>query len=81
MENDLRNKQRKSYTLMRMSYDLTMAIVILGMALVMLLGDKLNVPVIASFVSNVEPLMRYLFGGLCVVYGIFRLYRAFKRDY
>ena len=81
MENDLRNKQRKSYTLMRMSYDLTMAIVILGMALVMLLGDKLNVPVIGSFVSNVEPLMRFLFGGLCVVYGIFRLYRAFKRDY
>lgn len=66
---------------MRMSYDLTMAILILGMALVMLFGDKFNIPVIAGFISNVEPLMRYLFGGLCVVYGSFRLYRAFKRDY
>ena len=81
MENDFRQKQQKSYTLMRMSYDLTMAILILGMALVMLFGDKFGVPVIAGFVLRVDPLMRYLCGGLCVVYGSFRLYRAFKRDY
>jgi uncharacterized membrane protein len=77
MENDFEVKKRKSYTVMRMTYDLTMALLLLGMAAVMLLAEKLNIEQLAG----VDPLFRYLFGGICLLYGGFRLYRGIKREY
>jgi len=77
MENEYRSKQRKSYNLMRMTKDLTMAGLILAMAVLMLVGNRLGNRSISEFVGNLDPTMRYLFGGLCLLYGGFRLYRAF----
>lgn len=78
MEREYRNSQLKSgQTTMRFVYDITMAILILGMGALLLLGNKLNVTQIIAL----DPLMRYMFAGLCVLYGGFRLYRAIKRDY
>ncbi len=62
---------------MRRIYDFTMAILILGMAVVMLGAKKLNIEELISVDSS----FRYLFGGICLLYGGFRLYRGFKRDY
>mgnify|MGYP007069245099 CR=1 FL=1 len=42
MENEYRDRQRKSYIIMRVIYDLTMAILLLGMAVVMLFAEKLK---------------------------------------
>ena len=78
MENDFRVKQKKSYNLMRMSYDLTIAILLLGMSVLMLFADKLKIEQLAS---KDNEFFRYFFGGLCLLYGSFRLYRGFKRDY
>jgi len=77
MENDFRAKQKKSYNLMRMSYDFTIAVLLLGMAVVMLFADKLN---IEQLLDEDNEFFRYFFGILCLLYGSFRLYRGFKRD-
>jgi hypothetical protein len=77
MSSDFRDRQQKSYTLMRMIYDLTMAILLLGMATVMLFGEKLKI----AMVVEIDSAFRYMFGGICLLYGGFRLYRGIKRDY
>ncbi len=78
MENDLRTKQKKSYNLMRMSYDITIAILLLGMAVLMLFAEKLK---IEQLTGKDNEFFRYFFGGLCLLYGSFRLYRGVKHDY
>jgi hypothetical protein len=60
-----------------MTYDLVMALLILGMAVVMIFAEKLKIEQIMA----VDDTFRYLFGGICVLYGGFRLYRGIKRDY
>ncbi len=77
MENEFEVKKQKSYTIMRMTYDLTMAIILLGMSTVMLFAQTLKIEQLIS----IEPTFRYLFGGICLLYGGFRLYRGIKRDY
>jgi uncharacterized membrane protein YfcA len=54
-----------------------MSFLILGMGVVMFLGAKLG---IAQLV-DVDPLFRYLFGGICLLYGGFRLYRGVYPNY
>jgi uncharacterized membrane protein len=77
METDYRDKQKKSYNLMRMTYDLTMAILMLGVAVVMLLAEKIKV----MQLLEVDSMFRYFFGTICLLYGSFRLYRGIKREY
>lgn len=81
MNSDPRERQRKSYILMRVIYDLGMALIILSVALVMLLGDKLGNNALQNFITHLDPTIRYMFGGLCVLYGGFRLYRGLKHEY
>jgi hypothetical protein len=77
MNNNFRDRRQKSYTTLRMVYDFTMAGLILAMAVILLFGDKFGLPLIADMDTN----MRYGFGGLCFLYGGFRLYRGIKHDY
>jgi len=62
---------------MRMTYDLAMALLILGMAVVMFFAERLKI----QQIMDLDDTGRYLFGGVCVLYGGFRLYRGIKRDY
>jgi uncharacterized membrane protein len=77
MEDRFREKQQKSYTLMRMTYDLTMAILILGMAVVLFFAEQFKI----QQIIEADLGFRYMFGGICILYGGFRLYRGVKRDY
>jgi ABC-type uncharacterized transport system fused permease/ATPase subunit len=77
MEDRFREKQQKSYTLMRMTYDLTMAILILGMASVLFFAEQFKI----QQIMESDLAFRYMFGGICLLYGGFRLYRGIKRDY
>jgi len=76
MDTEFKERQQRNYSSMRMIYDLTMAILILGMAAVMFFGDKWKIPQIEA----TDAMFRYLFG-ICLLYGGFRLYRGIKRDY
>ncbi|MDB5231455.1 MAG: hypothetical protein JWN76_2260 [Chitinophagaceae bacterium] len=62
---------------MRTVYDMGMGIIILGVGLVLFFGKKMGI----QKIEEMDPLMRNLFGGLCVIYGGFRLYRGIKKDY
>lgn len=77
MDNDFRSRQEKSYILMRRIYDFSMSFLILGMAVVMLFAPKLGIVQLI----DVDPLFRYLFGGICLLYGGFRLYRGVYPNY
>lgn len=77
MENEQRQTQRRSYTMMRTIYDLSMAGLILGMAALLLLAKQFGIEALLG----VDHTFRYLMGALFVFYGSFRLYRGIKRDY
>lgn len=77
MENEFKPRQTKSYNVMRMAYDLTIATLLLGMAVIMLFADQLGIDQLTD--KNNE-FFRYFFGGLCLLYGSFRLYRGIKRN-
>ena len=77
MENNYENNRRKSYITMRMVYDFTMAGLILGVSVIFFFGDKFNLPLI----GDLDPVLRFGFAGLCLLYGGFRIYRGIKHDY
>lgn len=76
MENDFRERQRKNYDTMRSVYNVTIGIVITGIGIMMFLNEKIGLNLLQQF----DPLMIYAFGGLCLLYGIFRLYRGIKKE-
>ena len=77
MSNELEKRRRRSYVQMRMVYDLTMGALILGVGLILFFGDRFGLPII----SELDTVIRYGFGGLCFLYGGFRIYRGIKHDY
>ncbi len=78
MEPDFKEKQRKSYNNMQTVYNITMGLLILGIGLMMFFNEKIGLNLAEKFG---DPLMINLFGGLCLLYGGFRLYRGIKKDY
>lgn len=76
---EFREKRRSTYRQMRMMKDLTMSIIILAMSFVMFFGKKIQA--LKPIMEHKDPLLVNIFGGLCLVYGSFRLYRSIKRDY
>jgi len=81
MSNDYKERRQRSSSQLRMVYNISMGILVLAMAAVMLFGDRLGVDAIEQFISPIDPVLRYLFGGLCLLYGAFRLYRGIKKEY
>lgn len=85
MENEFREKQQKSYNRMRTIYDVTMALLFLGVAFILLLGDKIGNAGLSGFVAGFDndygSAMRFIFGGICALYGGFRIYRGIKHNY
>ncbi|MBV9988231.1 MAG: hypothetical protein JO301_11150 [Chitinophagaceae bacterium] len=77
MDTGYEQRKQKSYRVMRMTYDLVMSALILAMAVVLLFAERLNL----EFFASIDAVFRYLFGGICLLYGGFRLYRGIKRDY
>ena len=75
--NHLRDRSEKSYRIFRSIYDFSMAEVILGSGILMLFAKYLKL----DQILNVDAEFRAIFGTLCMVYGTFRLYRGFKKDY
>lgn len=76
MEHRIRDgREQQSVAVMRVAFDFTRAALILAMGFLLLFGNKVQQ------IATLDPVMRYLFAGLCLLYGGFRLYRTFKRDY
>jgi hypothetical protein len=60
---------------MRAIKDIGMGILYLLIASFMFFPDKYG------FELGVDPLVRYMFGGICILYGGWRVYRGYKKDY
>lgn len=65
---------------MRQVKDFTMSVLILLIGLLMFFGHKINA--LKPIMENKDPLLINIFGGLCLLYGGFRLYRTItQKDY
>ena len=73
--NEQPDKRRKNYILMRSVADYGMGIVILGMGVFVVFAERFG------FKLGIDNLMRYLFAGLCLLYGGFRVYRGYAKQY
>lgn len=74
MENEFR--QQSAGQIAKKAFDITRAVLILGVGCFLLIGDRYNVPLVMS----IDPILKYSFGGISVLYGGFRLYRGIKGD-
>jgi hypothetical protein len=77
MEHEFRDKQRKNYILVRMARDMVMALLYLTMAVFLFFGERWKIEQIMALGTAFS----YFFGSICLLYGIFRVYRGIKRDY
>jgi hypothetical protein len=72
-----RERSEKIYRIFRSIYDFTMAGLILGSAVVMFGAKYFHL----DQIINLDNEWRIIFGCMCLVYGGFRLYRGFQKDY
>ena len=77
MQEDYREKNKKRFDVLQSIRHFTMAIMFVAMGLLFFLADKFNILQLLEF----DKLFRYFFGGICLLYGGFRLYRGIKKDY
>ena len=76
MAPDLEEKRRKAYTNRRSLMDFGMGIIYAGVGGFFMLSETLGI----SMEFPPKP-FSYIFGGLCLLYGGFRIYRAISKNY
>ena len=73
---DLELKRRRAYSNRRSIMDIGMGFIYAAMGAFFLLSKELGVNI------DFPPTpFNYIFGGLCLLYGGFRIYRGFKKNY
>ncbi len=55
---------------------IVMALLFLGMGILMFVADKFNIEALLNF----DKMFRWLFGGICILYGGFRLLRGVMKS-
>ena len=73
---DLREKRTKNYSLMRSLMDYTMGVIYIAAAVFLFFAESFGFEM-----ETFDKTFRYIFGALCAVYGSWRIYRGFKKDY
>ena len=76
MENELRERRTKSHSMMRSMVDYTMGLLYLAAATFLFFAERFGFTM-----DNFDKTFRYIFGGICAIYGFWRIYRGFKKDY
>ena len=69
------DRRKQGYVLRRAILDYGMGIIIFGFGIVFLLAPKLGLQL------TIDNLYRYIFSGLCLLYGGFRIYRGARKNY
>jgi hypothetical protein len=75
MRNEEQDKRTKGYTLMRSMMDFGMGILYIGVGVFLAFSEKFG------FEMNFDKTFSYIFGGLCFLYGAWRIYRGIRKDY
>ena len=79
MDNDLQNlreKRNKNYSSMRSLMDFSMGILYLAAAAFLFFAEQFGFDL-----ENFDKTFRFIFGGLCSLYGFWRIYRGYKKEY
>ncbi len=71
------SRKNKGYAFMKSIMDYGMGLLWLGMGFILLFSDKFGIKIDARF--N-DPALK-AFAIVCLVYGIFRIYRGYKKNY
>jgi hypothetical protein len=69
------DSRHRGYSLRRSIMDYGMGVIIFCLGIFFILAARLGVT------FNVDDKFRYLFAGLCILYGLFRIYRGYKKNY
>ena len=67
--------RKKSYELRRAILDYGMGVIIFCIGIILLLAPKLGISV------SIDDTLRYMMGGLFLLYGGFRIYRGRRKNY
>jgi hypothetical protein len=73
-DKDLDNRA-KGYRMRRSIMDYGMGTIIFCLGIFFLMAPRFGV------VFDIDKTFRFLFGGLCMIYGLFRVYRGYKKNY
>ena len=76
MSVDNSEERNTRYALMRSLKDYGMGVLYLAVAFLMFFPQIFGLAMMDS-----DNLFRYGFGGICLLYGSFRIYRGYKKDY
>jgi hypothetical protein len=79
IENEYRQRSKRGFEKYQRIRDITMAILITGMAIVLFFGVQWQIPQIVAL-DETNSTFRYIMAGLFALYGLFRLYRGIKRE-
>jgi threonine/homoserine/homoserine lactone efflux protein len=77
MTEEYEKQRRKQVNSMRSIMDYTMGIIFFGLGMYFLLYEKLGM----NFLNRKPSTIDYLIGGLFVLYGGWRIYRGYKKNY
>ncbi|MGC4037391.1 MAG: hypothetical protein QM764_15630 [Chitinophagaceae bacterium] len=77
MLEEYENKKRKQVSQMKSVMDYGMGILMLCAGIIFLFHDKLHLPL----GDGPPTMLDRFFGGLCVFYGCWRIYRGYKKNY
>jgi hypothetical protein len=69
------DRRKRTYMLRRSIMDYGMGVIIFGFGIFFLMAPRLGM----TFV--IDNFYRYSFAGLCLLYGGFRVYRGYKKNY
>jgi hypothetical protein len=75
MSIDPEQRKRRSYELRRSILDYGMGVMILGFGVFLLIAHHFG------FTFTIEPYPRYCLAALFMIYGAWRIYRGYKKNY
>ena len=76
MSDNPKDDRTRNYTLMRTLMDVGMGIIYIGVALFIVLAPRFG------FTGPIfDAPFNYIFSGICIAYGAFRIYRGVKKNY
>ncbi|MES2882858.1 MAG: hypothetical protein V4676_11960 [Bacteroidota bacterium] len=78
MIEEYQQEQRKKTTRLRSVMDFTMGILLIIMGSCFLLYNQLK---LTTIFNRPHSALDYVIGGLFIVYGAWRIYRGYKKDY
>ena len=77
MQEDYKPQHRKAFETLQRTTSIVMALFFIAVGVMCVLAERYHIERLLQY----DNVFRYLFAFICFLYGGFRLYRGFKKDY